>query len=85
MVDDVGNPLIVYHGTASADKPLSGGEFPGMYFSPDKQYAEVYASLKEGEHQEVREYYLKIINLKIVSKYGEIAWLDSKEMENLNK
>jgi len=71
VVDEQGNPLVVYHGTNkdfkefSLDKAGSNND-PGMwgkgfYFSPDKKMSEVYGG-------NVKRYYLSIKNPFIVKK-----------------
>lgn len=72
IVDNGGNPLVLYHGT-KADRPFEafdpsrGGEF-GIYMTPRRRYAEGY-----GKGKKPLELFASIRNPLIVENKGEIS------------
>ena len=66
VVDDKGNPLVVYHGTNKdftefkKDNFTSGAFGKGFYFSPSKESSEIYAKQKGGG--KIMDVYLSIQN-----------------------
>ena len=83
VVDEQGNPLIVYHGTSEdfhtfdATKQSGGHLGDGFYFSPLPKTANRFARLKAGlytgmEGANVRPVYLSLKNPKVFEDRGEL-------------
>lgn len=68
VIDRQGQPMVVYHGT-SADFERFNESPHGIFFSPDREYAERFSLIRKGEPR-VIEAYLHIRNPWTMIDYG---------------
>lgn len=74
VVDEKGEPLVVYHGTASNFDVFHGGEDGAMYFTPDASLASWFAEGNAGRweddnHPNLVPAFLKISHPKVLSEH----------------
>ena len=75
VVTALGQPLMVYHGTASDFTVFQGGR-GGFYFTDDYQAAKVYAAQADGDEPRTIGAYLSMSNPMVLDK----AWYDENVM-----
>jgi hypothetical protein len=95
VLDNNGEPLLVYHGTARdftvfdrgtiSDSIGNDGHYgKGFYFTPDENIAEDYAQYGEGDEPHVEEVFLRIINPYVTTREAMTREVSREEIEEAN-
>lgn len=80
VVDDQGEPLLVYHGTGSGNREFNEfkfSPFPAAYFAENKSYSEWFAKVQPGK-ETLFKCYLRVLNPIDLTLFGidEISYHD---------